>query len=222
MSGHFTPALFKFLRDLKANNNREWFQANRERYVADVESPMLQFITDMGTRLPAISKMVKADPRRMGGSMYRIYRDTRFSADKTPYKTWAAVHFKVRAGKEQASPGFYLHVGPGERWAGGGIYHPEMPALTRIRQYIASHPKEWDKVLRSKIEIEGESLSRGPAGFDPGHKFITDLKRKDFYAGTEYSEREVTAPNFIDAYVEECKRVAPLMAFLSNALGLRW
>jgi uncharacterized protein (TIGR02453 family) len=136
MSAHFTPAFFKFLRDLKAHNDRAWFQANRERYVADVEAPMLQFITDVGERLPDISPAYVANRRRVGGSMYRISRDTRFSADKSPYKTWVAATFKHRSfSKDVPTPGFYLHLGPKECFAGGGIYHPEMPTLTKIRQH---------------------------------------------------------------------------------------
>jgi uncharacterized protein (TIGR02453 family) len=94
MSTYFTPSLFAFLRDLKANNTRDWFQANRERYVADVEAPMLRFIGDLAPHLATISPAFVADRRRMGGSMYRIYRDTRFSPDKTPYKTHIAATFR--------------------------------------------------------------------------------------------------------------------------------
>lgn len=222
-SPHFTPGFFTFLRDLKSHNDRQWFQAHRDRYVAEVEAPMLRFITDVGERLPDISRMMVADPRRSGGSMYRIYRDTRFSADKSPYKTWAAAHFKHRsAGKEQPSPGFYLHIGPAERFAGGGIYHPEMPALTRIRQRIVAEPKAWAAVLKTGIEIEGDTLTRAPAGFDPAHRFVADLRRKDFYGGREFTEREVTSPGFLDLYMESCRDVAPLVEFLARALGLRW
>lgn len=223
MSSHFTPAFFTFLRSLKRHNDREWFAAHRDRYVADVETPMLRFITDAGERLLSISRAFVADPRRSGGSMHRIYRDTRFSHDKSPFKTCVAVHFRHRsAGKEQAAPGFYLHLGPGERFAGGGIYHPEMPTLTRIRQHIVSAPRTWAAVLKSGIEIEGDTLTRAPAGFDPAHRFVADLKRKDFYAGEEFTERQVTSPDFLDRFVESCRDVAPLMKFLTEALGLPW
>jgi uncharacterized protein (TIGR02453 family) len=220
---YFTPAFFTFLRDLKAHNDRAWFQANRDRYVAHVEAPMLAFIAAVGERLPSISPMMVADARRSGGSMYRIYRDTRFAADKSPYKTWAAASFKHRsANKDQPVPGFYLHIGPAGRYGGGGIYHPDMPTLTRIRQHIVADPKAWAAVRASGIEIEGDSLSRAPAGFDPAHRFIEDLRRKDFYGGAEFTAREVTSADFLDKYIACCEAVAPLMAFLSKALGLRW
>ena len=155
--------------------------------------------------------------------MYRIYRDTRFSADKSPYKTWVAAHFKHRAAARDVTvPGFYVHLGPGECFAGGGIYHPDMPTLTRIRQHIVADPKAWGAVGRAGLEIEGDSLKRAPAGFDPAHRFVEDLKRKDFYTGQEFPERQVTSPGFLDAFIDACRDTAPLMKFLTAALGLRW
>jgi len=220
---YFTPDFFAFLRDLKRHNDRAWFAAHKERYVAEVEAPMLRFITAVGERLPSISSAFLADPRRSGGSMHRIYRDTRFSADKSPYKTWVAAHVRHRsARKDVTAPGFYLHLGPGERFGGGGIYHPDMPALTRIRRRIVSDPKAWGAVVRSGIDIEGDSLKRAPAGFDPAHRFVADLKRRDFYASTAFTERQVTSPDFLDGFLDSCREVAPLMRFLAGALGLRW
>jgi uncharacterized protein (TIGR02453 family) len=223
MAAHFTPDLFTFLRDLKRHNTREWFAANKDRYVASVEAPMLRFIADVGQRLPAISRQFMADARRSGGSMYRIYRDTRFSADKSPYKTWAAAHFRHRDGAKGVTvPGFYIHLGPGECWAGGGIYHPDMPTLTRIREHIVADPKAWAAVRRTGLEIEGDALRRAPAGFDPAHKFVEDLRRKDFYAGVAFTERQATSSGFLDLYMGACRDVAPLMKFLAAALDLRW
>lgn len=219
----FGPELFVFLRQLKRQNTREWFERNRERYVADVEAPMLRFIRDVGERLPSISPAYVADPRRSGGSMFRIYRDTRFSADKSPYKAWVAARFGHRsAGKDVHAPGFYLHLAPDERYGGGGIYHPDTPTLTRIRGRIVAEPKAWAAVLESGVEIEGECLRRAPAGFDPAHRFVDDLRRKDLYALAEFSERDVTSPRFLDRYLEACREVAPLVEFLTRALGLRW
>ena len=223
MAAHFRPALFSFLRELKANNRRDWFEANRERYVADVEAPMLQFIRDLGPRMAAISPAFTVDPRRHGGSMYRIHRDTRFSPDKSPYKTHIAAIFKHREGRKAPSgPGFYLHLEPGDSMGGGGIYHPDPPTLTRIRTAIATDTKGWKAVRRTGIEIEGAALVRAPAGFDAGHPLIADLKRKDFYALTMFPQKDVTAEDFLDRYVASCERVAPLVAFLTRALQWRW
>ena len=119
-------------------------------------------------------------------------------------------------------PGFYLHIEPGTCVGGGGIYHPDAAALGRIRDRIVAKPKEWDAVLRARIAIEGYALKRPPAGYDSDHRFIEDLKRKDLYSMSKFSEREVCAPGFLDTYVDACARAAPLVAFLSKALGLRW
>jgi uncharacterized protein (TIGR02453 family) len=220
---YFTPALFAFLRQLKARNTREWFLEHREQFTRDVEEPMLRFIADLAPRLKTVAPAFVADPRRTGGSMYRIYRDTRFSADKTPYKTAAAASFAHEQKKQRPSvPGFYLHLEPGDCMGGGGIYHPDMPTLTRIRTAIAEDPKGWRRVLATGLEIEGDTLSRAPAGFAPTHPLIADIRRKDFYTLLPFTQREVCSNDFLDRYVETCRRVAPLVRFLTEALGARW
>lgn len=220
---HFTPDFFGFFRDLKRHNDREWFAANKDRYVASVEAPMLAFIKDVGERLPQISKSYRADLRRFGGSLYRIYRDTRFSPDKTPFKTYTAAHFRHRAStRDVETPGFYLRVGPDGNFGGGGIYHPSMPSLTKIRQRIVDEPRAWESVRRAGLELGGGTLVRAPAGFDPKHRFIEDLRRKDFYAGAEFAESDVTATGFIDRYLDCCRNVAPLVRFLTEALQQSW
>ena len=220
---YFTPKFFTFFRSLKRHNDRQWFADNRQRYLDDVETPMRQFITDVGPRLRQISRAYIADPRRSGGSMFRIYRDTRFSADKSPFKTWAAARFAHERRKQAENvPGFYLHLGPEERIGGGGVYHLEMPALTRIRRGMVDAPARWTAVKKSGVAIEGDRLARAPAGFDPAHRFIEDLKRKDLYSLTEFTEAQVVAPNFLDRYTDACAGAAPLVEFLTKALGLRW
>lgn len=223
MSRHFTPALFTFLRELKKHNNREWFLQHRSRFEADVAAPMLRFIVDVAPRLREVSPAIVADPRRTGGSLYRIYRDTRFSADKSPYKTNVAAHFAHERKRQlPAVPGFYLHLEPGDSMGGGGIYHPDPPTLTRIRMAIAGNRKEWAAVKRTGLEVQGDSLSRAPAGFDPAHPYVDDLKMKDFYVLTSYSQREVCGADFLDRYVETCRQAAPLVSFIARALNLRW
>jgi uncharacterized protein (TIGR02453 family) len=220
---YFTPKFFTFLRALKTHNNREWFAEHRERYLADVEAPMLQFITDFAPRLRAISRAYVADPRRSGGSMFRIYRDTRFSADKSPFKTWVAARFPHEARKAVENvPGFYLHLQPKELYGGGGVYHLDTPSITKIRQHIVAAPARWAAVRKTGLEIEGDTLTRPPAGFDPAHKFIEDLKRKDLYTLIEFTEKDAVAANFLDRYTDACERAAPLLEFLTKALGLRW
>jgi uncharacterized protein (TIGR02453 family) len=223
LAAYFTPKFFTFLRSLKRHNDRAWFADHRQRYLEDVEAPMLQFINDFGPRLRQISRAYVADPRRAGGSMFRIYRDTRFSEDKSPFKTWAAARFAHELRKKVESvPAFYVHLGPDERIGGGGVYHVDMPALTRIRHYMVDAPARWAAVRRTGVVIEGEMLTRAPAGFDASHRFIEDLKRKDLYTMTEFTEREVVAGDFLDRYTGACERAAPLLEFLTKALGLRW
>ena len=184
---------------------------------------MLQFIGDFGSRLRRISRAYVADPRRSGGSMFRIYRDTRFSHDKAPFKTWAAARFahELRR-KTESVPAFYLHLGPEERIGGGGVYHIDRPALTRIRYHIVESSARWASVRATGLVIEGDTLTRPPAGFDPAHRFIEDLKRKDLYTMVTFTEREVVAGDFLDRYTDSCERAAPLLEFLTKALGLRW
>jgi uncharacterized protein (TIGR02453 family) len=216
---YFSPDTFVFLRALKRNNNRDWFQSNKPRYETVVRDPLLRFITDIGPHLTRISPHIVADPRPTGGSMFRIYRDTRFSADKSPYKTHAAAHFPVRAAERHAAtPGFYLHLEPGGCFVGAGIWHPDAPTLVKIREAIAGSASTW-KRARNGIKLDGAMLSRPPRGFDPNHPFIEDLKRKDFVTGATFTDAQVVAPTFIKQFAGECRRMSPLVAFLANALG---
>ena len=219
----FDPDLFAFLGDLKRHNDRDWFAANRDRYVRSVEAPMLQFIGDVGARLPEISTAFRADARRFGGSLYRMQRDTRFSPDKSPFKPWTAAIFRHRSARKGLQlPGFYLHVEPGHTFAGGGLYHPDQPTLTRIRQYMTGHVEDWQAVKKSGLEIQGSRLTRVPAGFDRKHPLAEDLKWKDLYCGVDFTEADVVAPDFLDRYITVCRQSAPLVRFLTRALDLAW
>jgi uncharacterized protein (TIGR02453 family) len=159
--------------------------------------------------------------------MFRIYRDTRFSKDKSPYKTHAAAQFRHQAGKDVHAPGFYLHLAPGETFIGGGIWHPDGKTARKIRTAIQDDVKGWKKTTTSKrfretYALMGDSLKRPPAGFPTDHPFIEDLKRKDFIAGTPFTEAEVCAPDFIDRFAEVCRTGAPFVGFLTTAIGLPW
>ncbi len=220
---HFTPRLFKFLRDLERRNERPWFQANKARYIAEVQQPMLRFIADFATPLRKLAPAFEADPRPSGGSMFRIYRDTRFARDKSPYKTHAAAHFRHRQTRAEVhGPGFYFHLEPGRCFIGGGLWLPEAPLLKKARDAIAADVGGWRKVRRTVGEVEGEGLSRAPQGYDPAHPFVDDLKRKSFFASVAFADAEVVAPGFIDRCAEACRSVRPLMKFLTEAAGLDW
>jgi len=222
---YFGPELFRFLSQLKKNNRRDWFQTNKPRYEQDVRDPLLGFITDFGPRLSKISSHFVADPRPAGGSMFRIYRDTRFSKDKTPYKTMAAAQFRHQDGKDVHAPGFYLHLEPGNVFVGTGIYHPDNRTLTKIRDAIVDHPDRWRRIITSRAFKEnwalgGDSLKNPPRGYDPEHPFIEDLKRKDFVTMTELSEEDACAPDFLNRFSKACRQTSPFVEFLTHAVGL--
>jgi uncharacterized protein (TIGR02453 family) len=218
-----SPRLFDFLRELKANNERAWFWENRARYEADVRDPLLRFVAAFGDRLETISPRFVADPRPVGGSMFRLHRDTRFSKDKSPYKTHAALHFRHEAStRDVHGPGFYLHLEPSGCFMGAGIWRPDPGSLQRIREAIVDEPDDWVEVREGVGSIHGDRLKRPPAGFDPKHPLIEDLKQKDFIASRTFSEAEACGPDFVDRYAEACRERGPLMRFLTRAVGLAW
>jgi uncharacterized protein (TIGR02453 family) len=219
----FSRELFEFLADLRENNDRGWFAANKHRYEQHLLEPALDFIEAFAPRLEKISPHFRADPRPSGGSLFRIYRDTRFSKDKSPYKTNVGIHFRHERAKDAHAPGYYLHIGPDEVFAGGGIWHPDTEAATRIREAIVADPQRWKRAAHGgafakRLELGGESLKRVPSWADAEHPFADDLKRKDFYGWARLSEDDVVAPGFVDEYARICRAAAPLTHFLCDAL----
>lgn len=224
---HFTPALFSFLEELAANNRRDWFQINKDRYRRDVQDPLVQFVADFEDRLHGISPHMVADPRRSGGSVFRIYRDVRFSKDKRPYKTNAGIHFRHQVGREVHGPGLYLHLEPGNVFAGAGLWRPNAATAAKIRTAIAEHPQEWETIVGEEefattFDLEGESLKRAPRGFDAAHPQIEYLKLKSFVAMTPFTDEETCSAGFMDLYEGKCRVAAPFTGFLTTAVGLPW
>src|SRR5215475_9750179 len=210
----FGPGLFSFLADLRANNNREWFAANRDCYEEQLLEPALAFIDSFAPRLEKISPHFRADARPSGGSLFRIYRDTRFSKDKAPYKTNVGIHFRHERAKDAHAPGYYLHIGPDEAFAGGGIWHPATEAATRIREAIVGEPERWRRAtggaFAKRFKLGGESLKRVPSWADAAHPFAEDVKRKDFFASARLTQKEVVGAGFVDRYARICSGMAPL------------
>jgi uncharacterized protein (TIGR02453 family) len=224
---HFGPGVFKFLSELARNNRRDWFLANKERYEEQVKQPALRFIMDFAPELRKLSPYFVADPRPVGGSLFRIYRDTRFSKDKSPYKTHTGIHFKHAAGKDAHAPGFYLHLEPRTVFAGVGVWHPDGATLAKIRDAIVSDPARWKRArdgrrFRQQYELSGDSLRRPPRGYDPDHRYVEDLMRKDFVALAELTEGDVTAPGFLKHFVDLCKAGAPFVKYLCGAIGVKF
>ena len=221
---YITSKTFAFFAELAANNDRDWFQDNKRRYHDDVRDPLLQFISDVGPHLQKISKNMTADPRPNGGSLFRIHRDTRFSKDKTPYKTNAAMIFRHADGKNEL-PGFYLQVEPGNVFLGGGLWHAETGALKAIRDAIVASPARWKKVANHRafdLDDGDDTLKRPPRGYDPEHPFIEDLKRKSFTTSRTYTQKQAMAGDFMGQFVKGCRERAPLLAWLCGALGRPW
>ena len=220
----FTPEFFRFLRELAKNNNRAWFIANKSRYETAVRDPSFAFVRAVGPKMESLSRHLVADPRPVGGSVMRIYRDIRFSRDKSPYRTSVGIHFPHEpvGAEEEHLPGFFLHLSPADSWVYAGMWRPEPPRLLQIRKALVNRPAEWKKVRAAVPEIEGETLKRPPPGFDPGHALIEDLKRKGFTSGLQIKDSVVTGRDFPDRFISLCRSLDPLNRFLSNAVGIAY
>lgn len=237
---YFSPELFKFLKALKRNNSREWFLANKPRYEEQVRGPALRLIADMAAPLQGLSPQIVASAKPVGGSLFRIHRDTRFSKEKTPYKTHVGISFYHAATKAVQrgdagnaamgrldAPVLYLHLEPGGSFLGGGIWHPQPESVKRIRDYLLNNPASWKQATRSaafrkRWEMGGESLSRPPKGYDPAHELIEDLKRKDFIASTPLDEADILAADLPQRLVKRYREVLPLCDWLCGALDLEF
>lgn len=222
---HFSNETFSFLSDLKANNSRDWFQANKDRFRQHVQEPAVRFVTDFAPVLGRMSGHFRADPRPVGGSIFRIYRDTRFSTDKSPYKTHLGIQFRHEAAKTAHAPGFYLHIEPGTSFVGLGIWRPDGPATKNIRAHIIENPAGWKKAVggkrfRDRLELAGDSLVRPPRGIDADHPLIDDLMRKDFIATTTFTKKAVLEPGFSHEFAAVCSAGSPLVKYLCEALAL--
>lgn len=216
--------LLKFLKEIKKNNNKDWFTTNKSRYEESLKAPCLAFVASVGPALQEISKTTVADPRPVGGSLSRIYRDIRFSKDKSPYKTNVGLMFHNWHNDETTHlPGFYLHLEPGDSGVWAGVWQPPPPLLQSIRDRIVAKPEEWKKVTKGHEWADhGESLKRVPSGYDAAHPFAEDLKRKDFLVGTSFTDAQVTSADFKSTFLEACKDLASFNAFLSKAMGTDW
>jgi uncharacterized protein (TIGR02453 family) len=219
----FEPTLFGFLEELADNNNRPWFQTNKRRYERDVLEPCLAFIRAFQPRLKKISRFFVASDRRLGGSLMRVYRDTRFSRDGKPYKTNVGIQFRHESARDVHTPGFYIHIAPDECFLAVGIWRPDPESLGQIRQAIVGQPNRWrrardDKKFRQYFDLEGDSLKRPPRGFPPDHRFVEDLRRMDFLGLHALSEQDVLDQGFLDRVTTCFAASRPFLRFLCEAL----
>ena len=224
---HFKPEALAFLGELSANNNREWFAANKQRYEEQVLDEALRFIQAMHDPLKKIAPRFVAVPKRLGGSLMRVYRDTRFSRNKTPYKTNIGIQFRHEKAKDVHAPGFYVHIAPDEVFLGAGMWHPDPEALAGVRKRIVAKQAEWirardDRRFRARFALAGDSLSRPPKGFSGDHPLIDDLRRKDFIAVRNLDPDAPLKRDFQKEVEAAFSAAVPFMTFLCKAVGVRY
>ena len=181
--------------------NRDWFNENKPRYEKQVLDVALRFIQSMQEPLAGIAPHFTAVPKRVGGSLMRVYRDTRFSRNKSPYKTNIGIQFRHEQAKDVHSPGYYVHIDPDQVFIGVGMWRPESDPLRSIRERIVAKPAEWkraigDSKFKRQLHLGGESLVRPPRGFDKEHELIDDIKRKSFFVARIPSGSLSTLPSY--------------------------
>ena len=222
----FDKRTIRFLRELKNNNNRDWFNANKSRYEEDVLDVALRFIQSMQDPLAEIAPHFTAVPTRIGGSLMRVYRDARFSKNKTPYKTNIGIQFRHERARDVHSPGYYVHIEPDEVFVGVGMWRPDSAPLRQIRERIAARSGEWRRATGSAafnrhFSLGGESLVRPPRGFDADHPLIDDIKRKSFIAIRPMTIEDCLKPQFQRSVETSFKQATPYMEFLCAAVGVK-
>ena len=223
----FQLDVLRFLHDLSLHNNRNWFLENKARYEYSVRTPALRFIEAMEKPLEKISPHFKAVPKKVGGSLMRIYRDTRFAKDKAPYKTNIGIHFRHERGKDVHAPGIYLHIDTDQVFLGIGVWRPEGKALAKIRKAIANDSKRWLKIkatagFKKSFECQGDRLKRKPRDYPADHPMIEELKWKDHFAVSNLDFDSLMSKELIK---EVCKRIrtgSRYLEFLCDSMKLKF
>jgi uncharacterized protein (TIGR02453 family) len=221
----FDPGLLAFFGELSHDNSREWFRAHEHHYEANVRAPALALIRAVGARLPELSEHFRADDRKLGGSLMRIHRDTRFSPDKTPYKTNLGIQFRHALGKDVHAPGLYFHVDMEGVFLGAGTWHPEPEVLANIRAALLERPHAWlrardDRAFVRDWTLGGESLARAPRGVAKDHPLVDDLRRKDHIAMSTLSHGELMRSDLVELVMARWLAAAPYLRFLCDAIGV--
>lgn len=223
----YVPDTFGFLSELAFNNSRDWFEANKDRYQRVIVEPSLALITDLDPVIRQVSPHFRGVAKKVGGSLMRIYRDTRFSRDKTPYKTNIGIQLRHVLAGDVHTPGFYLHLATDECFMGAGTWHPEAPDLKRIRQRMADKPAEYTAAVQAAtagtgLTVYGESLKRLPKGFAADHPLAEELKRIDFLVTANLDHSLYLKPALVDELAQRFQAASPYMAFLCRALDVNY
>lgn len=220
-----TPKLFQFLKQLRRNNNRDWFTENKQRYQQEVLFPAVELVAQLEKPLARVAPMLEVVPKAHNGSVMRIYRDTRFGKDKTPYKTNVGISVRHQANKDIHAPGVYVHLDPKECFIGAGCWRPEKSVLAAIRQAIDEDPKRWlrvrdNKSFRSLFDLSGEKLKTSPRDYPKDHALIEDLRRIDFIAVAPLTEAEICSDDVVKKVIDHIKKAKPLMQFICDAIDV--
>ena len=224
MAAYFSTRSYRFLRDITRNNERAWFNANRERFERDVRIPFQQLLCDLQPHLSAISPHYVADPRPVGGSLYRIQRDTRRYRDKAPYKSWQDA--ELFYGRRHAeAPSFFVHVEPGQCYLAAGLWWPEPAMLRRVRQFIVDNPESWNAALASVraagFEMQQElKLTRAPRGFEEFTTLADELRLKQHVIRRALADEVLLGPGLLEHLVAGLQQAAPFVDYLCAALEL--
>jgi uncharacterized protein (TIGR02453 family) len=216
--------MIPFFRNLKRNNRREWFQPRKHLFEQHVKTPMLELVGAINTELARFAPEYVTEPKN---ALFRIYRDTRFSADKTPYKTHVAASFSRRGGERLGTGGFYFSISHEVIEVAAGIWHPDREVMLAVRNHIAETHAELSRILSDKKsrklagELKGAALSRSPKGFDPAHPAAGFIKMKDWILEVTLEASLATTPKLHAAVVERFQAMTPLLNYLNRPLLAR-
>lgn len=228
MTTYFSDASFKFLRALARHNDKAWFNEHKPQYEDHVRQPFLRLIGDLQPALAQVSEHFRADPKPQGGSLFRIYRDARFSNDKSPYKTWQGARLFHARRREVPAPSFYLHLQPGGSFVGAGLWHPEPDTQRKLRQFIFDNPASWksaahDPRLRRKFELdENEKLVRPPRGYPADFEFLEDIKHRNWVFWRSLDDAVMTGPKLRHTIAADLATLGPVVDYLCAALDLEF
>lgn len=208
------PSQFQFLAELKDNNNRDWFSANKARYQKEYQH-FKSFSEAVSERMNAIDHIEALN-------LFRIYRDVRFSKDKSPYKT--CFSFSMSRATKWLRGGYYLHVEPGESFIGGGFWNPEPGDLKRIRKEIAADSQTLRQILADPVFVEtfgalqGEQLKSAPQGYSKDHPAIDLIRLKQFLVSKKFTDEEVLSASFSEIAIQTFQRMRPFFDYMSEVL----
>ena len=219
--------LFDFLTDLEINNNRQWFAEQKTKYSDVVLTPAVNLCRELEIALRACAPHITVQPKPYRGSVMRVYRDTRFTKDKKPFKTNVGIFLRHEAGRDIHAPGIYIHLEPRNCFIGFGCWKPDRVTLSKIRRAIVDRPTAWKRVVNrihnhTELEIGGNKLIRGPRDLPKDHPCIEDLKRTDFILSGKLQEQDFVKSNPIPTLIQHVDSAKPWMRFLCHSMDLNY